>query len=100
MATEPLIAPTDAEATATLDTSAYPYVTIMASNIASTEYVDVNIVDNYGSVITPLVWDSRSHAIDDTNAAVTVQGGPTLSITKSATASASAAVCWSPSKFY
>lgn len=99
MATEPLIVPKTAAETQLLDTGNYPSVTIMASNLGAGEYVDVFILDPNGTVVDPLSWDSRAHALDDTNAAVSVPGGAVYSITKSVTV-ASTGVSWSPSKFY
>lgn len=100
MSSTPLIAPTASAATAVLVTDSYPSIVLTASNIASTEYVDVFIVDANGVLVEAATWDGRTHAIDDTNGAVVLPGGATYSITKSVTVSAAAGVCWSPSKFY
>ena len=99
MLSEPIITPQSAAATQDIDLSNYENVTITGSNIAGAEYVDIFLVDSYGTPITALSWDARAHAIDSTNGAVAVSGGY-YRITKSATASASAAVCFSPIKSY
>lgn len=82
-----------------LDSASYPKVTLMATNIAGAEYVDVQILGVDETLITVAAWDGRAHAIDATNGAVTVPGGPVYVLTKSATASPSV-LSFSPSKYF
>ena len=60
-----------------------------ASNITAAETVDVYIRTPDGDDLLLAAWDGRSNAIDATNMAVTVVGGPTYVIVKSVTAGAS-----------
>lgn len=99
MATVTLIPATTAGATANLTACNYPQYTIMATNIAGAETCDVGILSPDGVTVTPLAWDGRANAIDATNQAVTVPGGPTYVITLSATATASM-VSYSPITFH
>lgn len=89
MATVTLIPATMAGATANLSTANYPAVTVMATNLDTGEYVDIGLLSPDGTTVTPLSWDARAHALDDTNGAVNVPGGADYVITLSATAVAS-----------
>ena len=100
MSTNPIIAPQTAADTQDLDTSAYPYITVTASNLATTETVTVSIVDSYGTATPASTWDGSDPALTATVGSITLQGGPTYRFAKSVTASASSSVCWSPGKFY
>ena len=61
----------------------------MASNIANAETVDIYIETPDGDLLTLAAWDGRTNAIDATNMAVTLVGGPDYYIDKSATAGSS-----------
>lgn len=99
MASVTLIPATTAGATALLNACDYPQYTIMATNIAGAETCDVGILSPDGVTVDPLSWDGRTSAIDSTNGAVTVPGGPCYVITLSATATASM-VSYSPITFH
>ena len=96
----PLIPPQTAAATEDLPTANYPYVTVTASNLATTETVSISIVDSYGAATTASTWDGSDPALTATVGSITLQGGPTYRFAKSITASADSSVCWSPGKFY
>jgi hypothetical protein len=81
--------PATAAATVTFDAGQYQSVTFSASNITAAETVDVYIRTPDGDDLLLAWWDGRTNAIDATNLAVTVTGGPVYAIVKSVTAGAS-----------
>jgi len=81
--------PATAAATVTFDAGQYQSVTFCASNIAGAETVDVYIRTPDNDDLLLAAWDLRTHAIDATNLAVTVTGGPLYVLVKSATAATS-----------
>ena len=89
MATQTLVAPATAASTTILPTGSFRSVVIMASNITAAETVDVYIHSPDGDDLLLASCDGRTNAIDATNGAVELPGGPDYTIVKSVTAGAS-----------
>jgi hypothetical protein len=98
MSTVTIANPTTAASSGLVDAGQYQYVTIMASNIADDETVDVYIRSPDNDDLLLASWDTRANAINATNMAVTVIGGPVYYVVKSTTAVASG-IYYSPCVF-